>query len=300
MDSAPTAPTQITLNGNPASLKGSRLTVPMDPQKPVVVGVLANLDEASPENLKAIADYLAFFKSKNVTAIVVDGDSGDSAEAIAGVLRPLAKSGLPVLVNIGNREKKGDFVAALATVSKESPNVFSLSRVREVDLGQVILLSLPGYHDARYLIGGKEGCLYHTGDLDSLKLAASQSKGTVVLVSHGPPLGAGPGAIDRVQSPPGNVGDPNLNQLLKDGHIQFGIFANIIEAGGMATTLNGESKIPPDTYAPVLYLNAGAGDTTPWSMNDGTQGRGMAEALAFQDGKASYSIFREPAAPPKH
>jgi len=231
---------------------------------------------------------------------VVNGDSGDTTEAIEGVLRPLAKFGVPVLVNIGNREKKANFAEAMAAVSKESPNVFNLSRVREVDLGPVVLLSLPGYHDPRYLIGGKEGCLYHTGDLDRLKQAAAQAKGPVVLVSHGPPLGAGPGAIDRVQSPPGNVGDPNLNQLLKDGNIQFGVFANIIEAGGIATTLNGERQIAPETYEPVLYLNAGAGDTTPWSMNDGTQGRGMAETLSFQDGKAAYALYREPPAPPKH
>jgi hypothetical protein len=298
----PGTPTQLTLNGKHATLNGYRLIVPVDAQKPVVVGVLANLDEASPENLKAIGDYLAFFKAKGASAIVVDGDSGDTTEAIQGVLRPLAKSGLPVLVNIGNREKKANFGAALATISKESPNVFNLSKVREVDLGNVTFLSLPGYHDARYLIGGKEGCLYHTGDLDRLKQAAAQAKGSVVLLSHGPPLGAGAGAIDRVQSPPGNVGDPNLNQLLRDGHISFGVFANIIEAGGMATTLDGERKIPPDTYEATLYLNAGAADTTPWSMNDGTQGRGMAETLAFQDGKAAYSIYRElaAAAPAKH
>jgi hypothetical protein len=290
----PAIPTKLTLNGKPATLNGYRLSLTVDPEKPVVLGVLGNLDEPSPENLKAIADYLGFFKSRGAMAIVVDGDSGDTTESIQGVLKPLAKSGLPVLVNIGNREKKANFLEALAAVRKEFPNVFNLTKVRQVDLGSVTLLSLPGYHDPRYLIAGKDGCTYHTGDLDKLKQAASQQKGTVVLVSHGPPLGAGPGAIDRVQSPPGNVGDPNLNQLLREAHIPFGIFANIIEAGGMATPLNGERKIAPDTFEAELYLNTGAADTTPWSMNDGTKTRGMAEVIVFQNGKAAYTVLREP------
>jgi hypothetical protein len=291
----PSIPTKLTLGGKPAMLNGYRLTLTVDPEKPVVLGVLANLDEPSPENLKAIADYLGFFKSRGAVAILVNGDSGDTAEAIQGVLKPLAKSGLPVLVNIGNREKKANFLEALTAVRKEFPNVFSLTKVRQVDFGgNAVLLSLPGYHDPRYLIAGKDGCLYHTEDLAKLKELASGIKLPLVLVAHVPPLGAGPGAIDRVQSPPGNVGDPNLNQFLRDAHVPFGIFANIIEAGGMATTLNGERKIAPDTFETELYLNTGAADTTPWSMNDGTKARGMAEVMIFQNTKAAYTVLREP------
>jgi len=51
----PGTPTQVMLNGKPATLNGYRLTIPTEAQKPVVVGVLANLDEASPENLRAIS-----------------------------------------------------------------------------------------------------------------------------------------------------------------------------------------------------------------------------------------------------
>ena len=285
-------PETISIGGHPAKLDGYRLTLEAPPQGPVALGVLANLNDPSPENSKAIDAYLEFFKTKGVQAIVVDGDSGDGAEAIQGVLEPIAKSGLPVLVLIGNREPKGGFIDALDALRKDHPNVFNLSRVREVDLGPVSLLSLPGYHDPRYLLAGQDGCLYHAEDLKALRKVASQLKSSVVLVSHGPPHGEGPRALDRVQNPPGNVGDPKLAELITDAHIPFGIFANIIEAGGQATSLSGDRTIPQGSWESELYLDPGAADTVPWSMNDGSHARGMAAVMSFKNGKASYEILR--------
>ncbi len=288
-------PETVTYAGHSATLNGYKLTLDVPKTGPVVLGVLANVNEPSPANLQAIGSYLEFFKQKGAQAILVDGDSGESAEAIAGVLRPIAKSGLPVLVLIGNREPKGGFLDAISSVQKEFPNVFNLSRAREVDLGSVALLSLPGYHDPRYLIAGADGCLYHTDDLKALGRLASQLKSTVVLASHGPPHGEGLHAIDRVQSPPGNVGDPNLTDFLATNQIHFGVFANIIEAGGNATSLHGDRAIGPDEVSPELYLDPGAADTVPWAMNDGTTAHGLAAVLRIQDGKASYSLLRLPA-----
>ncbi len=290
LDFAP--PQAITSGSHHWTLNGYKLTLDVPTGAKVNLGVVANLDEPSPENLEAIDAYLAFFEAHGVQAIVVDGDSGDNAEAIEGVLTPLAKSGLPVLVDIGNREPKGGFLDAIAALQKQFPNVFNLSRVREADLGDVKLLSLPGYHDPRYLLAGTDGCLYHADDLKSLRETAKGLAGTLVLVSHGPPHGEGAKAIDRVQNPPGNVGDPNLTTFLAETHIPFGIFANIIEAGGTATTLHGDQTIAEGTSASELYLNPGAGDTVPWTMNDGSQGRGIAAVMSFDQGKASYALLR--------
>jgi hypothetical protein len=290
LDFAP--PETVKVGSHSWTLNGYRLTLDVPAGAQVNLGVLANLDEASPENLKAIEAYLAFFKEKGVQAIVIDGDSGDNAEEIQGVLAPIAKTGLPVLVQIGNREPKGAFLDALEAVRKRSPNVFNLSRVREADIGDVKLLSLPGYHDPRYLLEGAAGCLYHTTDLKALKAVAAKLTGTVVLLSHGPPHGEGPHALDRVQNPPGNVGDPNLTDFLADAHIHFGIFANIIEAGGTATNLHGDKTFAPDSWQSELYLNPGAADSVSWSMNDGSQARGIAAVMSFKDGKADYSLLR--------
>ncbi len=241
LDFAP--PETIKVGSHTWTLNGYRLSLDVAAGAQVNLGVLANLDEASPENLKALDAYLAFFKEKGVQAIVVDGDSGDNTEAIQGALTPLAKSGLPVLVQIGNREPKGAFLDAVEALHKQYPNVFNASRVREADVGDVKVLTLPGYHDQRYLLAGADGCLYHTDDLKALKALASKLAGPVVLLSHGPPHAEGARALDRVQNPPGNVGDPNLTQFLADAHIPFGIFANIIEAGGTATNLHGDKTI---------------------------------------------------------
>jgi hypothetical protein len=302
LDFAP--PENVKVGSHTWTLNGYRLTLDVPAGTPVNLGILANLDEPSPENLKAIEAYLAFFKEKGVQAIAIDGDSGDNTEAIQGALTPIAKSGLPVLVQIGNREPKGAFLDAIEALRKTYPNVFNLSRVRETDIGDLKVLSLPGYHDQRYLLAGADGCLYHTDDLKALKAIATKLTGPVVLLSHGPPHGEGAHAIDRVQNPPGNVGDPNLSQFLTDAHIPFGVFANIIEAGGTATNLHGDKTIAPDSWESELYLNPGAADTASWSMNDGSQAKGIAAVLSFKGGKAAYSLLRQgaktdkPAAPP--
>ncbi|HUB09298.1 MAG TPA: hypothetical protein VMB50_20000 [Myxococcales bacterium] len=290
LDFAP--PETITSGGHTWKQDGYRLTLDVAPGTPVTLGVVANLNEPSPENLKAAEAYLAYFHEKGVQAIVVDGDSGENAEAIEGTLTPFAKAGLPLLVDIGNRESKGGFLDAIEALRKQFPNVFNLSKAREVDVGDVKILSLPGYHDPRYLLAGADGCLYHTDDLRALKTLATSLKGPIVLVSHGPPHGDGPHALDRVQSPPGNVGDPNLTTFLAESRIPFGIFANIIEAGGTATSLHGDRTIAPGTWSDELYLNPGAADTVPWSMNDGTQARGLVATLSFKGGKAAYDLYR--------
>jgi hypothetical protein len=290
LDFAP--PETVKVGTHSWTLNGYRLTLDVAAGAQVNLGVVANLDEASPENLKALETYLAFFKEKGVQAIVVDGDSGDNTEAIQGALTPLAKSGLPVLVQIGNREPKGAFLDAVEALRKTYPNVFNASRVREADVGDVKVLTLPGYHDQRYMLAGADGCMYHTDDLKALKAVASKLSGPVVLLSHGPPHGEGARALDRVQNPPGNVGDPNLSQFLTDAHIPYGIFANIIEAGGTATNLHGDKTIAPDSWETELYLNPGAADTVSWSMNDGSQAKGIAAVLSFKGGKAAYSLLR--------
>ncbi len=290
LTSAP--PQTLSAGGRSWTIAGYKLVLDVPAGAPVTVGVVANADEASPENLAALGAYEAFFKANGAQVIVVDGDSGDTAAAIQGVLGSLAKGGVPVLAQIGNREPKGAFLAGVAAAAKEFPNVFNASRIREVDVGDVKLLTLPGYHDPRYLLAGKDGCLYHRDDVQALATLAKGLTGSLVLVSHGPPKGEGPAALDRVESPAANVGDPNLTTLLASAHIRFGIFANIIEAGGKATDLHGDKTIPPGTWASELYLNPGAGDTVSWAMNDGSHAKGMAAVLSFKGGQASHQILR--------
>ena len=101
----------------------------------MTLGVVASLNDASPANLKAWEGFIQSFKQQGVQAILIDGDSGDNEAAIETALRTFAKSGLPVLALIGNREPKGAFLDAMTKVQKESKNLINLNHIREVDFG---------------------------------------------------------------------------------------------------------------------------------------------------------------------
>jgi hypothetical protein len=286
-----TAEEKLTLNGKPATLNGYKLTLGTTPG-PVILGVAASLNDGSPENAKAFEAYSAIFKSKGAQAILIDGDTGDTQPSIEASLKAFAKSGLPVLVLIGNREPRGAFTDAVAAVHKEFPNLINLNKVREVDFGGLTILSLPGYHDPKYLIAGGDGCQYHSDDLAALKKLAATLKGPILLAAHGVPHQEGALALDRTAAPAVNAGDPNLSQLLADAHIGFGVFANIIEAGGKATNLKGDQIVPAGTMVDSFYLNPGAADVTPWAMNDGSSTKGQVAVLQFRDGKGSYLMIK--------
>ena len=103
-----TAEEKLTLNGKPATLNGYKLTLGTGPASgPIVLGVAASLNDGSPENAKAFEAYSSIFKARGAQAILVDGDTGDNQAAIEASLKAFAKSGLPVLVLIGNREPAG-------------------------------------------------------------------------------------------------------------------------------------------------------------------------------------------------
>jgi len=165
-----------------------------------------------------------------------------------------------------------------------------MNKVRHVAFDDADLLSLPGYHDRRY-IHCASGCQYFKQDVAALKPLASEAKSPVVLLSHGPPKGSAPTAVDQATEA-GNVGDSNLNALILEANIPFGVFANIKEAGGRATDLDGTNVIREETLADKLYLNPGPADAIAWAMNDGTQSVGMAAVLRIEGKQAKYKVFR--------
>ena len=71
----------------------------------------------------------------------------------------------------------------------------------------------------------------------------------------------------------------------------FGLFGNIQEAGGHATTLDGK-KLPEKVFHDSLYLNPGPADHVPWSMLDGTSSFGMAGLLTIKGKQGSYKVRR--------
>jgi hypothetical protein len=165
----------------------------------------------------------------------------------------------------------------------------------DVDIFGVHLLSLPGYFNRQFLQSG--ACHYDPDDVTALatyaKAIAARGE-TVVLTSHGPPMGRGPGALDRTPDDE-HVGDPQLNTLLEQGDIRFGIFSHILEAGGRAVTdIAGAQPVVVSTKKPMktpvgrLYVNVGSASSFGWGMNDGTTSRGLS-AVVTVDGSSGGS-----------
>lgn len=276
-----------------ATLEGTTLTFQgEDADGKLVLGVLGPINEASGENLLTLKKDVAYFTQQHADAIVVTGDVGEVAHGIDRALEFLAGSKLPVLVVIGNRECRADFNEGVKAAQAKFTNIVNLDQVRAVRFPQATLVSLPGYHDPNY-INCDTGCRYTQGTLHDVVTLAQASKSPVVLVSHGPPRGEGSQAIDYAESG-GNVGDPQINHVIAEGHIAFGLSSNIKEAGGRATDLAGTTRVPQDTFVRSLFLNPGPAGAEGWRMNDGTTGHGYAALLTIKDGEAAWKLLAHP------
>ena len=262
-----------------------------DPDDQTVIGVLADIKEDTPENLKNILAILEFFKAEKAEAIIVNGDLGETEAQTTNVLQPIAAAGLPTFVIIGNREKKSDFNNAVKAIAEKSKNVFNLNFVRLVVLDDVAFVSLPGYFNKDY-IHVESGCNYKPSDAEALPpiIKAAGDK-TVVMVSHGPPKQDGPDALDRTLEQV-NVGDPALARVLQETGVKFGVFSNIHEAGGRATDLAGSKLVGEGKMSAELYLNPGPTDAVRWQMNDRTESHGMAAVLTVKGKQAQFKIHR--------
>lgn len=260
------------------------------------IGVLANLNASNPENHFNIRRYLGRFEEAGVELILVAGDTGEDAETIAKNLAAVAGSGLPTLAIAGNREKTADFVAAVAKVQAEHPNLLSGHQIRQLGLHGLDVITLPGYHDPRYIHQEEgTGCRYFLDDVNAVEKLAAEASKPVLLLAHGQPKGRTPEALDVIAPDKEHIGDQNLNRAIEKAKIPFGIFANVKEAGGKGLAdLGGAKVVPAGEWSETLYLNPGPADSLAWNMNDGTTSHGMAAILKVKEGKASYEIIRAP------
>ena len=282
----------IQINGKPYILEGSTLKPPADADSQAVIGIISDLKASSKNNLKAMKEYLDFFKSQGVELILVLGDTAEMRKDYITLLTPLLDSGLPVGVITGNRDPLSSYAQAVADLSAKYPNFINMNQVRVIDSEDYDIVSLPGYHDIRYVHHKNNSCVYGEKEIAELGKKIGEMEGkSVVLISHGPPKGEGKGALDYAFSG-GNVGDPKLAKLIADKNIHFGLFGNIHEAGGKGVGKDLTTKVPEDTMVENLYINVGPGDTDPWNMNDDSVSYGMATVMKIDGKKASYKIYR--------
>lgn len=259
------------------------------------LGVLAGLKDAEDENLQQIQALAEALQAKGAEVLLAAGDLGDTVEAQVALLGALGARGLPVLALPGNREVRADLDGALDELKREGRTVVDLSRVRALDLGDLLVVSLPGTSERR-LLRSDGACVYVQADVDALAAFLDKRPPAgppVLLVAAVPPRGGGAGALDVSEGQ--NLGDPRLNSLLTPTRAAFGVFGQVWEAGGRAVDGTGASV--GKGAAAQLYVNPGAADRTPWPMADGTTAKGLAGLLTIAGRGASYEVVRPAEAP---
>lgn len=290
-------PRTVTLGGKAYKHNGYRLEIEKpDADKKAKLGVVSAIKDTSIGTKKNFEAAVAWFKAEQVDWIVANGDLALEEFALEEVLDMLGATGVPTLLVLGNSESKGSFARAYAEREKKYPNLVNGTWVRQVVADDVELWTVPGYHDRKFVHQGA-GCLYKAEDIEATVQGLSPAgEAPVVLVAHGPPLGKGKSAIDWM-SDKTNVGDKQLNELIKTKSIAFGLFGHILEAGGAAVGKDFATPLKQNDKHAALYLNAGSLSGDPWRMNDGSTATGMAVLVTLEGGKASYVLKRLPGAP---
>lgn len=258
------------------------------------IGVLGALKDASPATRANVQRAAKRFQAEKVNFVVANGDLGEDRE-LDDVFFLLGESfSVPVLVFAGNMEWTAAFSEAFAKAGAKHPQLINGNWARHIDLGGVHLLTLPGWSNRSFMQSG--ACRYGDADLEDLRRLAKplvEAGEPIVLLTHGPPRGDGPEALDMTYDS-GNVGNEQLRHLIDELPISFGIFSHILESGGRIRSGFADGallKSPVRKPQTRLYLNAGSASAFAWEMLDKSRSEGMAAVFRLRDGKATARTF---------
>lgn len=288
----------ITLAGVKLSVQGAALRFSGKPASTgrLVLGVLGDTRAASPDTLARLGPLSRRFKQAGAAAVVVLGGVAPTYDGVREVLARLREGGLPVLALPGDRASRSGFSGAVENLGA---GVVDLIRVRAVVHPAASLVGLPGYYRAHHLLAGPQGCSYDGADLTRLAALAAGLPGPRVLLSHGPPRGSGPTAVDRAFGGV-NVGDPLMGELMRRGKLTVVLSAHVHESAGRATTLSGD-PVAQGAWSPTLVLNVGAADATPHQDLRGAWSTGTAALVEVEARRARFrmvELSRLTASPP--
>lgn len=262
---------------------------------PLKIGVLGAVKEAGKETRANIKKAAAEFKKRGVQFVLANGDISEGEFDLEDAFMMVGDEiSVPIFAHIGNSEGKGSFTRAYLKTQKTHPHIFNMNWIRHIDLGGVHLFSLPGYYNAKFL-HGKAGCHYTTKDITALRrlMETVPKSDTLILTAHGPPLSFGKQGID-VAHDAGNVGDPEMSDLINTVPVPFGLFGHILESGGRATSdlkTGTPIKLPMKKPANKLFINAGSSSGLPWAMLNGKQSYGMAAVVTIENKKGRVEFI---------
>ena len=255
---------------------------------PVIIGVLGAIKDATDDTRTNLLKARAAFDKARVNVVLLNGDVAETAEItdVAALVADVFGDGdRPVLLHSGNSEWTSGFTSAFWEAEQQHPALFNMNLIRDIDLGGVHVVSLPGWSVKQFVKQG--GCHYETKHVDEIRTMATalKDRGDVVILSaHGPPRGPDQKSLDRTWDF-GNVGDEDLARLLQDGVVDFGIFGHILEAGGRATddaTSHKPLKMPMKKPTPRLFVNVGSASSIGLKMLDKKTARGLAAIVTIE------------------
>jgi hypothetical protein len=251
------------------------------PLQVAVMGAIKDAEFKTRENLTRAKEQL---RKAGGGIVIINGDVAEN-DALTASMKMVSEvfDRELVLVHAGNSEWVSGFNDAYLDAAKNHPNLINMNWVRDLDLGGLHIISLPGWSVRQFVRTG--GCHYDADDVAVVeKLArAARSQGcSVMITAHGPPRGQNRKSLDATFDF-GNVGDEALAALLQqqvDGAplVAFGLFSHILEAGARATkdaATHAPLKLPLKKPLSSLYVNVGSVSSGGMQLLDNKTIHGM-------------------------
>jgi len=194
-----------------------------DKDDAVKIGIVSAIKDVTPGTMKNLKETLAWFEGEKVDWIVVNGDIARGEFDLEEIIDVIVATQLPILINLGNLDSKGSWARVYKHREEENPHLVNGVWIRQIVADDVEFWVVAGYHDPRF-VHQDGGCKYKKDDVDVFRKKIKPSGDRpVVMVVHGPPQGEGKHALDLIHDQK-NVGDPNLNRVIRRMGVKFGIF----------------------------------------------------------------------------
>ena len=292
-------------------------SIPSKQDSSVRFGVMSDIQDKTQNHVY----FTKAFNNLSVDAIIIAGDTSNRKTSIDGktdydesysMLEDIVKNTeLPVYVIPGNHESKDDYYKVIGKLSESHSNIFDLTTGIKEFKG-ISIIPLPGYHLKNMVVDGGflfnnvmdyyplKDCLMDPNSDPEEEQSCRLGKSKIsLLVAHGPQKGKNKDSIDAILSEDNtdntdtwqNVGNQQINELMLNTDIHFGIFGHIHEAGMKAVDEN-DNVVEEGVWSDKLNLNAGP--VIEWDMNDGTHSKGSAGIIEVdvENNNARYYILK--------